>query len=166
MITKASNHRCILIIIADGFDELETIIWLSKLRQAGLSVKSVGLTNGLVGGIHGIWLMPDLTFADLDHLLKTTAINLVVLPGGGQSLGRLEADPRVHKLLRQVIAQQGQIVTTTEGLLISQIAAVWPNVSGDAKNNQAEPILLCDSATSPDVFVQGLIQQLLQSPRV
>lgn len=81
---------------------------LSLLRQAGLCVKSVSLTSGLVGGAHGVWLMPDLTLADLDRLTATTSINVVILPEGSQSLARLEADARVHRLLRQVAVRGGQ----------------------------------------------------------
>lgn len=166
MITKAANQRCVLIIIADGFEEVDTIVWLSGIRQAGLCVKSVGLTSGLVSGVHGIWLMPDLLLADLDHLLKTTGISLVILPRGEQSLARLEADPRVHKLLHQVVEQGGQIVTTSEGLPISQTAVAWDNVSGDTDDGQNGLILLHDPAISLEAFAQDLIRRLLQPPRI
>jgi putative intracellular protease/amidase len=147
-------------IIADGFKETETIILLSALRQAGLWVKSVGLTSGLIGGAHGVWLMPDLTLADIDHLLKSTTISLVVLPEGRQSLVRLKTDPRVHQLLRQVVAQQGQIVTSPEGLQVSRAAAVWVDESGGVDGDQKTPILLRDPAESLEAFAQGLIRRL------
>uniref|UniRef100_A0A832M583 DJ-1/PfpI domain-containing protein n=1 Tax=Oscillatoriales cyanobacterium SpSt-402 TaxID=2282168 RepID=A0A832M583_9CYAN len=161
MITKTSNQRCILIIIADGFEEIETIVWLSAMRQVGLWVKSVNVTSGLVSGAHGIWLMPDLAFADLDHLLKTTVISLVILPEGEQSLARLEADPRVHKLLRQVVEQGGQIVTGPEGLRIPQVAVVGDTKAG-VNGSLHEIVLLRDSAESWEMFVQSIIQRLLQ----
>jgi putative intracellular protease/amidase len=150
----------VLILISDGFEELETITWLTALRQAGLCVKTVGLTRGLVSGAYGIWLKPDLTFADLDHFLDTTSIRLVILPNGGQSLAGLEADPRVHKLLRQVVEQRGQIVTDPEGLPILRAAAVWGSESGEADDNPEASVLLRDQEKSPEVFALHLIRRL------
>lgn len=166
MVIRDSIQRCVLILIADGFEETETVMWLSTLRQAGLCVKSVGLTSGLVSGVHGIWLMPDLAFADLEPWLTTTAISLVILPGGKRSIARLEADPRVHELLRQVVEQCGQIVTGPEGLPLSRIAATWGSDRRGADAAPASPLLLHDPEKSPEVFAQDLIRRLLQSPRV
>lgn len=160
MTSRDSNQKCILIIIADGFEETETVAWLSALRQAGLCVKSVGLTSGLIGGAHGIWLMPDLAFTHLTALLNTTVISLVILPGGEQSLARLEADPRVYRLLRQVVEQGGQIVTNLEGLPISRAAAGWGNGSGEPGHDAVSPVLVRNRDQPPEVFAQDLIRRL------
>lgn len=159
MITKASNQSCVLIITADGFEETETIIWLSTMRQAGICIKSIGLTSGLVSGAHGIWLRPDLAFADLDHWLNTWAISLVILPGGWRSLARLEADPRVHQLLRQVVVQRGQIVTGPEGLPIPR-AALGGQEPGEVDKTLESAVLLRDPAKALEAFVQDLIWRL------
>ncbi len=150
--------------IADGFEEVETIVLLSALRQAGLCVKSVALINGLVGGAHGVWLMPDLILTDLD-LMDTTSINLVILPGGRRSLSRLEADPRVHQLLRQLVARRGQIATSTEGLRVPRAAAVWVNESGEANDDGRTAVLLRDPGQSPEAFARDLIRRLREPPR-
>lgn len=147
-------------VIADGFEEAETIVMLSVLRQAGLCVKSVGLTNGLVSGAHGVWLMPDLALADLNRLIDTTAIKLIILPEGDQSLARLEADPRVHQLLRQVVARRGQIVTSPEGLRVPRAAAVWVNESEEDSDDQRATVLLRDPGQSPETFAQDLVRRL------
>jgi hypothetical protein len=154
--TKDANPKCILVIIADGFDEAETIILLSALRQAGLCVKSVGLTRGLVAGVHGIWLMPDMSFTDLEQLLQSMTISLAILPGGGQSLAKLETDPRVHKLLCQVLKEGGEIAAGPEGLHI-----VRPAVMGDNELDVYKPALLRDPAESFEAFAQSLIRRLL-----
>lgn len=164
MLAEDVTQRCVLLIIADGFEELEAIVVLSTLRQAGLCVKTVGLTSGLVGGAHGVWLMPDLTLADIDLLTVSSSISLVVLPEGRQCLAKLEADPRVHKLLRQVVAQRGQIVTGPEGLGVPRAAAVWINRPGEIGDDQNAPVLLRDSQQSPEVFTQDLIRRL-RDPR-
>lgn len=137
---------------------------ISLLREAGLCVKSVGLTSGLVSSAHGVWLMPDLTLADLDRLTQTTSINVVILPGGTQNISRLEADPRVHKLLRQAVAQRGQIATGSEGLRVLRAAAVWGDGSREADDGQRMPVLLREPGQSPEAFARALIRRLKQPP--
>jgi hypothetical protein len=103
--------------------------------------------------------MPDLTLGDVDRLLSTTAISQVILPEGEQSLARLQADPRVHKLLRQVVAQQGQIVTTPEGLQVLRAAGIWINESKEIPDDQKTPVLLRDLKKSPTAFAENLIRK-------
>jgi DJ-1/PfpI family len=165
LLAKDTNLRCALVIIADGFEEIEAIVFLSLLRQAGLCVKSVGLTSGLVGGAHGVWIMPDLTLADLDRLTNTTFINAVVLPEGEPSLAKLEADPRVHRLLRQIVAQRGQIVTTQDGLRVARAAAVWGNGQGEINSDPMMAVLWRKPEQSPEIFIRDLIRKLKQPPR-
>jgi hypothetical protein len=164
MSVQDARERCVLVILADGFKEAEAIVTLSLLRQAGLCVKSVGLTNGLISSAHGVWLMPDLALADLALLANTTSISAVILPEGRQSLARLETDPRVHRLLRQVVAQGGQIVTSREGLRIPRAAAVWVSERGEADDDQRMPVFLREPGQSPEAFARDLIRRLKQSP--
>jgi hypothetical protein len=152
-------------LFVDGFEEWETIIPLCLLRQAGLYVKSVGLTSGLVSSAHGVWLMPDLTLADLDDWTNTMSISVVILPEGRQSLARLETDPRVHKLLRQVVARNGQIVTSREGLRVLRVAALWDDELEQADDDQRMPVLLREPGQALEAFVQHLILGLEQPPR-
>ena len=119
LLPKKAGQSCVLFIVADGFDETETIVLLSALRRAGVCVKMVSLTSGLVGSARGVWVQPDLTLTDAGRLLDTNSINLIILPAGRQSLTKLEFDPRVHNLLVQTVARQGRIVTDAEGFHLS-----------------------------------------------
>ena len=162
LVSQDIRQRFIIVIVADGFEETATIVLLNSLRQAGLCVKSVGLTSGLVGSAHGVRLMPDLTLADLEHLANTTFISAVVLPEGRQSLSRLEADPRVHRLLRQVITQRGQIVTSCEGLRVLRAARVGTDEPGECIDGQRMPVLLREPRQPLETFVRDLIRRLKQ----
>jgi putative intracellular protease/amidase len=155
---QTSQEQCILILVADGFQERDAIILLSLLRQAGLCVKSVGLASGLVGGAHGVWLMPDLTLAALDRWTSAASISVVILPQGRQSLNRLETDPRVHKLLRQIVAQNGQIVTSHEGLGVLRAAALWSDELEQTADDHNMPVLLREPGQSPETLAQRLIR--------
>jgi putative intracellular protease/amidase len=162
LVSQDIRQRCVVVIVADGFEETETIILLSLLRQAGLCVKSVGLTSGSVSSAHGVQLVPDLTLADLDCLSNTTIISVVILPEGKQSLSRLEADPRVHRLLRQVIAQRGQIVTSCEGLRVLRAARVGIDEPKECIDGQRMPVLLREPRQPLETFVRDLIRRLKQ----
>jgi hypothetical protein len=100
------------------------------------------------------------TLADIEHLLNTTPISLVILPAGKQSLARLKADPRVHRLLRQVVAQRGQIVTSSEGLQVTRAADVWAGESGEVNDGQKTPVILRDPQQSSEALAQELIRRL------
>lgn len=163
---QTSQKQRILILVADGFQELDAIVLLSLLRQAGLCVKSVGLASGLVSSAHGVCLMPDLTLADLDSWTSAVFISAVILPEGQQSLARLETDPRVHKLLRQVVARNGQIVASHEGLGVLRAAALWSDELERATNDPNMPVLLRAPGQSSETFAQRLIRGLKQRPQV
>jgi hypothetical protein len=163
--TKTIIQRCILTIIAQGFDEADTISLISILRQAGLCIKSVGMTSGLVSGAYGVCLMPDLTLSDLDSLAKTMAVGAVVLPENKQCLSRLEADPRLHNFLRQVWAQGGQIVAGVEGMqFLKKISVGDPGLFGS--NDGGEPLLLPrDQGQSIGALARDLLQRMGQPSR-
>ena len=163
-IKETGRKKCILVLVVEGFEEREAIVFLSMLRQSGLYAKSVALTSGLVSSAHGVWLMPDLTFSDLDHWTNGTSIGAVILPEGRQALLRLETDPRVHKLLRRVVAQGGQIVTSREGLRVPRAAGLWGDEIEQGENGPRVPVLLREPGQSLDTLAQILIRRLRQSP--
>jgi putative intracellular protease/amidase len=160
---KDINNKCTLVLIAEGFEESETVMFLSLLRQAGLCVKSVSQVSGLVGSVHGMWLMPDLNLVDLDRLNRVVSINAIILSGGCQSLARLESDPRVHKLLRQVVANRGHIITGEEGLRIVRAATVWCDKEDDIRDDLSTAVILREPEEPLDFFVRNLIRRLQPS---
>lgn len=155
-------HRCALVIIADGFNELETIAILSALREAGVYTKSVGLTSGLIHGAHGIWVMPDCTLTDLYETIDVNKVCLVVLPGGEQTLMQLEPDPRVHRVLRQVITHRGIIATSVRGSRVLRTALGQDIDTREMMNHQI--ILRNVLEQSADGFARDLVHRLERVP--
>jgi putative intracellular protease/amidase len=164
--TKTTVQACILIIIAHGFHEADTIGLISILRQAGLCVKSMGMTSGLVSGAYGVCLMPDLILSDLNNLVKTTRFSAVVLPENKQCLARLEADPRLHNFLRQVLAQAGHIVASAEGRqFLKKISVGDPGLFGS--NNGSEALLLPREHGQPiEALAQNILHRVGQPLRI
>jgi putative intracellular protease/amidase len=159
-----TSQTCAIVLLADGFEETDAIVVLGLLRQAGLYVKSLGLTSGLICSAHGVRILPDLTFDDLDRLAESTAISMVILPEGRNGLARLEADPRVHRLLRQVAAERGYIVTSAEGLRVPRAAAIWNNEPRETDNDHRMPVILREPGESLEGLALSLIRRLKQPP--
>jgi len=162
--TKNIAQMCVLNIITHGFDEIETISLISTLRQAGLCTKIVAATSGLVSGAYGICLMPDLTFSDLDCVTKTATFGAVILPENRQCLAKLESDPRLHNLLRQVLAAGGRVVAGTEGKQFLRKISI--GVPGIGSSSGDEPLLLLrEQGQSIEAFARSLLYSMGQPVR-
>ena len=95
----------ILVLLAPGFDELAVASVVQILRRAGLHVELVGLTAGPVRGGYGLSLTPDKPLSEAEGDQPVA----VVLPGGKEGAQRLNADPRVHGLLRRAFEEGAYI---------------------------------------------------------
>lgn len=82
--------------LATGFEEVEALGPIDVCRRAGLSVKTVSITDELtVVGAHGVGIVADSMFADNDY----SDADLLFLPGGMPGAANLNA----HEGLRKVI---------------------------------------------------------------
>lgn len=93
----------ILVPLAEGFEEMETIAPLDLLRRAGAEVVTAALVEGIhVTGRCGVTLHADTTLA----AVATRDFDCIFLPGG-PGVKHLRADTRVRALiLRQHAAQR------------------------------------------------------------
>jgi 4-methyl-5(b-hydroxyethyl)-thiazole monophosphate biosynthesis len=86
-----------VVVLADGFEEIEAITQIDVLRRAGVEVTVAGLSEGLATGAHGVGVATDLLLDRLDF-----EPDLVVLPGGMPGSERLgESKPVVDLLEKQ-----------------------------------------------------------------
>lgn len=120
----------VLVLLAQGCEEIEAVTIIDILRRAGLEVTSAGLDGLPVRGSHGVTLLPD---TSLDSAINR-GFDMVVLPGGMPGTDNLRADKRVIALL-QKMAQQGKYVAAicaapsvlaTAGLLDGRNATCYP----------------------------------------
>jgi 4-methyl-5(b-hydroxyethyl)-thiazole monophosphate biosynthesis len=86
----------VVIILADGFEELEAVAIIDVLRRAGIGVISAGLHEGPVSSARNVKVIPD-TVIDT---IKTDDFDMLVLPGGMPGAANLDADERVGGLIR------------------------------------------------------------------
>ena len=93
----------VLVVLAEGFEEVEAVTPIDLLRRAGASVTVAAQGEGIhVTGRSGLTLHADNTLA----ALALSPFDCVVLPGG-PGAKRLQEDPRVLELVRRQCASGG-----------------------------------------------------------
>lgn len=88
----------VIIILASGFEEIETITVANILRRSGARVILAGLDSGPIEGSRGIKLVPD---SLLDSVISEN-FDLIILPGGQPGTDNLLKDTRVSILLKEM----------------------------------------------------------------
>lgn len=90
----------VVVLLADGFEEVEAMAVVDVLRRGEVDVVIAGLHSGPVSSARKVRVVPDsvidsITVGDFD---------MIVLPGGQPGADNLNADPRVRDLVRQFYA--------------------------------------------------------------
>jgi 4-methyl-5(b-hydroxyethyl)-thiazole monophosphate biosynthesis len=107
-----------VVILADGFEEIEAVTQIDVLRRAGVDVTVAGLATGPATGAHGVEFGTDTTVADLDF-----DPDMVVLPGGMPGSENLGNDPGVVELLRRQHAAGRRIAAICAAPAFAPVAA-------------------------------------------
>ena len=95
----------VLVLLAEGFEEIEAITIIDVLRRAELPVTVASLTSPRVNGAHDIIVLADCL---LDEV-KDQSFDAIILPGGMPGSRNLRDDARVIALLQQQ-QRQGQYI--------------------------------------------------------
>lgn len=128
----------VLVIFAEGSEELETVSIVNILRRGGVSVTLAGLHAGVLRGSRDIVLQPDCA---LDDALKHD-YDMVVLPGGLPGTTHLRNDARVIQLVQRMAQQGKQVaaicaapsVLAAAGLLDGKKATCYPTCLDEFPN--------------------------------
>jgi len=91
----------VLLLLADGFEEIEALGTADILRRMGIAVVTASLKNETAIGSHQIRVFADNVLDEAD----TSDFDAVVLPGGMPGALNLYNDERVLKLLKDFAAQ-------------------------------------------------------------
>ena len=100
------------IFFADGFEEVEAIATLDILRRGGVDVKSVSIyDNSLVEGAHGLQLVTDLCWEDMEEIICEDASpsDYMIFPGGMPGAKNLAEFEPLMELLRSHWAAGGGV---------------------------------------------------------
>jgi 4-methyl-5(b-hydroxyethyl)-thiazole monophosphate biosynthesis len=119
-----------VVLLAEGFEEIEAVTIVDVLRRAGITVTTAALGKSPVTGSHGIALVAD---RSLDGI-TVSDVDAVVLPGGMPGSRHLKEDARVLALLRSA-ANGGKTVAAVcaapialeaAGVLVGKRATSYP----------------------------------------
>jgi len=99
-----------VILLADGFEEVEAITPVDYLRRAGIEVTAVSISDSLTvsGRWTGIKLIADMTMADLNKN-GIDGYDAVIIPGGMPGASNLAASAETGALLKEMAAS-GKVI--------------------------------------------------------
>lgn len=137
------SKRC-LVLLAEGFEEIEALTPVDLLRRAGCVVETVSITKEhMVTGSHGIAVQADLT---ADQIAVDAPFDLVLLPGGMPGAKNLDQSLLVDQLLVSAIKQDAVIsaicaaplVLGKRGLLACKRATCYPGFEAELRGAEVE----------------------------
>jgi protein deglycase len=134
----------VLCLVADGFEELETIAPVDLLRRAGVEVVLAALDDLDVVGRNGIRITADKRLVDV----VDDAFNLLLLPGG-PAVARMRADGRPASWVAR-FGSSGRIVAAIcaapllvhdAGLLVGRRYTAFPSARAEIGGGVDEPVV-------------------------
>lgn len=125
----------IIVLLAEGFEEIEALTPVDILRRASLTVKTVGISGRTVKGAHGISVACDLLPDEVDLSL----VDMVILPGGMPGTLNLFDSPFTEKAVKSVLEMNGRVAAICAaplilgryGLLDGKAATCYPGFENE-----------------------------------
>lgn len=115
--------KTVLVPLAPGFEEIETVTVVDILRRAGARVIMAATEDGLLEGSRGIRVLPD----DLLDTVLDKDFDLIILPGGQPGTENLKKDDRVIELLIKMAGQNKNIAAICAAPIVLQKAGILGN---------------------------------------
>ena len=139
-----------LVILAEGFEEIEAVTPIDVLRRAGAEVTVAGVGDGPITGSRGVTILPDAPLAEV----ADRDYDVVVLPGGMPGATNLRDEPRMKEILTRTLEKDGvvgaicaspAVVLDTLGFLVGKVATCHPALAEDMKTgNRTEDRVVVD----------------------
>ncbi|MDP8299552.1 MAG: DJ-1/PfpI family protein [Candidatus Tantalella remota] len=121
-----------LMILAEGFEEVEAVTPLDVLRRAGVIVTVAGVGGKNIAGAHGISISADIVLEEYKGLPDA-----VILPGGLPGAENLAGSTKVKDILTRMnsegrliaaICASPALVLAPAGILDGKKAACYPGM--------------------------------------
>ena len=93
-----------VVLLADGFEEVEAITQIDFLRRAGIEVVVAGVTGRDVVGGHDVRVNTDITVDEFSG-----SFDAMVIPGGATGAANIAADEDAMRLIRRAF-DEGRLV--------------------------------------------------------
>jgi 4-methyl-5(b-hydroxyethyl)-thiazole monophosphate biosynthesis len=144
-------EKKVLVLLADGFEEVEAITPIDYLRRAGITVVSAALgPSKTVTGARGVPVNAEIT---LEEAGGAASYEGVLIPGGLPGASNLAASAAVGALIKDfaaadkwvcAICAAPAVVLAPLGLLRGRRFTCYPGVEGDVSDGEwsADPVVV------------------------
>lgn len=120
----------VMVILADGFEEIEAVSVIDILRRAMLHVDIVALKEGAVKSARNMLIMPDTVVS----AVNADEYEMIVLPGGMPGAKNIDENEKVGEILKKFNEQEKFIaaicaapfVLAKRGILDGKMATSYP----------------------------------------
>ena len=164
----------VLVILGEGFEEIEAVVIIDILRRCGLEVIVAGLGDLKVKASHGVVLVADKKLDDVGG-----DFDACVLPGGMPGASNLAASPKVLSLLKRMdkekkiiaaICASVAVVLAATGILKNKSATCYPGMqqhfSKDTRYKEDDvvidgPIITSRGPATAMLFALAIAQKLV-----
>lgn len=127
----------IILLLTDGFEEIEALTPVDMLRRAGLEIKTVAISGRSAKGSHGIEVLCDATPEEIN----LAQVDMAIFPGGMPGSVNLDASPYTDKVIEAVLNNGGRLaaicaaplVLGRRGLLVGKEAICYPGFENELK---------------------------------
>ena len=129
----------VIVLLANGFEELEAITPVDVLRRHNIDVRTVSITNEkLVTSTHGIQIAADLTATEG----PLAEVDMLVLPGGMPGVKNLDASAVTQAFIDATLHNGGHLAAICaaptifgkHGMLTNIKATCYPGFEGELLN--------------------------------
>ena len=136
----------VLIPIAEGFEDIETITVIDVLRRAGIEVETAGVNGNIITSMNGVRMHTDSRLIDMDKITHDG----IVLPGGNPGYKNLGNSDRVKKVI-DLFAKHGKVVAAIcaapavlaeMGLLKDKRATIYPGMEKNLDMPRGEKVVV------------------------
>lgn len=109
-----------VVLLAEGFEEGESLITVDILRRCGVGCDTVSLKEAIVSGCNHIRAVADYTWDEADF----NSYDMIVLPGGMPGAQYLSEDERVLETVRTFMAEGKYVAAICAAPMVLKAAGV------------------------------------------
>ncbi len=112
----------VLVLLAEGFEEVEALTPVDYLRRTGVEVDMASLTDDLkVRGAHGIEVLAN---KRIEEITEHGSYSGIIIPGGLPGATNLRDDDRVIKLVKEYNEKGRLVAAICAGPIVLQRAGI------------------------------------------
>jgi DJ-1 family protein len=114
---KSIDKKNVLVLVADGSEEMEIVIFVDLLRRAGINVDVVSIkdNDNLIQCSRNIKLLADKNINDISDY---DVYDLVYIPGGSVGVENLKSNSKVKEIIRYFYNSKKYVSAICAGPLV------------------------------------------------